>query len=520
MSRQPAPRKSSSAPVPKHLHRRDFLTLSAAAASLAFTPRLNAGTWGEAPDPVAQGLLLPSGKRAEKVLELFLYGGLGPFESFYVVEEYGTPSDPDFPDTQWYLFQAQHEKIFKRCGLDLNNLLQPFATDALGMNVKLGPLVTPLRNRTDLTDRMRILVQRHALEPHEAAIPYAMSGSRLGSSRMAGLGAAIQRYAMDRDTTGRRIPYSYVLYPDNEISTDNLRAASAVGFHPGSARPLDLRIDSDSDLQALLGRSTVGSYRDQYDALVGHYVKKAQERYTFRDSLLRSRALTDHAFAMQSLANADALAEVIPADSMEPISGEQCNQPVRENSTAMGLKLAAHLLTHPTAPARYCMVVDGGLIPASGGGSFDVHSRHLPDTTRNCLNVLTELVNIINEPGENDPGKINLDDTLIILNTEFGRTPFTQDRTLLGTNHHPYGYVTVLLGGPIREEQAGILGAIGPDGWADRYVTPVESRAAVLAALGIYPFSHESFAIGDLRGLYYEKDGLAWLNEIVLGVKS
>jgi hypothetical protein len=106
-----------------------------------------------------------------------------------------------------------------------------------------------------------------------------------------------------------------------------------------------------------------------------------------------------------------------------------------------------------------------------------------------------------------------------VLNTEFGRTPYVQPYSRNGTNHHPYGYVTVLIGGPIRAEQRGVVGAIGPDAWADRCLTPAESRAAVLAAMGIYPFTQESFTIGDLRGLADEGDALAWLNEIVLGVK-
>ena len=156
----------------------------------------------------------------------------------------------------------------------------------------------------------------------------------------------------------------------------------------------------------------------------------------------------------------------------------------------------------------------------SGGGGYDTHSQHLPDTSRNLVSMLESLVSVINEPGEGDPAKIDLDKTMIVLNTEFGRTPFVQAGTGDGTNHHPYGYVTVLIGGPVNSDQAGIVGAIGPDGWADRYVTPVESRAAVLAAMGIYPFSQEGFAIGDLRGFADEKDGLAWLNEIVLGRKA
>lgn len=502
------------------MRRRDFLSLAAATAGLGLLrPPLLAAPWGSAPDPTAAGLLLPPGVRAEKVLELFLYGGLAPFESFYVVDAYGRPDDPTYPNTQWYLFQSQHDKIFGRCGVDDPPLLEPFALDSLGMQVNLGPLVMPLRKRPDILARLRILVMHHELQPHEAAIPLALSGQRLGSPRMAGLGAAVQRTFMDRDTSGRRIPYSYVLYPDNEISTDNLRAASAVGFHPGSARPLDLRIASDSNLQEWLSRSNLGSRREAFDALVAHYAALDRARYSLGQQTLRSRALDDQRFALQTLQNSDDLQALFPPEVMMSLSSSQCNEGA-EDTTAMGLTLATHLLTHPTTPARHVTVVDGGLIPASGGGGYDTHSRHLPDQARNMLSMLTNLVARINEPGEQDPAKLNLDDTMVVLNTEFGRTPYAQARTLGGTNHHPYGYVIALIGGPIRAEQAGILGAIGPDGWSDHYLTPVEARAAILAAMGIYPFAQEAFTIGDLRGQSLEKDGLYWLNEVVLGQKE
>ncbi len=503
------------------MNRRHFLAAAAATAGAYLLQRpARAAPWGTAPTPQASNLLLPEAARAKKVLEIFLYGGLGAFESFYVVEEYGRSSDPDFPDQQWYLFKQLHDRVFRRCGFDLEKLLTPFAIDALGMQVKLGPLVTPLRKRSDILERLRVLVHRHDLEPHEAAIPVALSGQRLGSARMAGIGSAVQRYWMDRDTSGRRIPYSYVLYPDTELSIDNVHAASAVGFHPGSSRPLDLRIQADSDLQAYLSRANIGEARDAYDALLAHYAGRAEARYTHQGSQLRSEGLADYRFGIESLHNADALQEVIPAELLEAIPGESCKQEASVNHTAMSIRMAAHLLTHPTSPARHVTVVDGGLIPASGGGGYDVHDLHLQDTSRNLVNTLTTLVEQINEPGEADPSKIDLDETLIILNTEFGRTPYQQRGNLYGTNHHPYGYVTAMFGGPIGLEQSGILGAIGPDGWADRYVTPIEARCAVLAAMGIYPFSHEAFAIGDLRDQNDERDGLVWLNEVVLGRKS
>jgi hypothetical protein len=126
-----------------------------------------------------------------------------------------------------------------------------------------------------------------------------------------------------------------------------------------------------------------------------------------------------------------------------------------------------------------------------------------------------KLMSIINEPGEGDPGKIDLDDTLVIINTEFGRTPFAQNGN--GRNHHPYGYVTVMFGGPIGGEQRGIYGAIGPDGDAKTWLTPVEMRAAVSVAAGIWPFEPESFAVGDIRDTSTEADAAMFLKEVVLG---
>jgi len=503
------------------VRRRDLLAGAAALGGLSLVPgrRAWARAWGDGPDATARGLLLPSGVRAERLLEVFLYGGLGPFESFYVVEEYGRPDDPNYPNEQWWLFEPRHARTAGVCGWE-DRSLHPFATDGLGMTVKLGPALAPLRARPDMLARMRILVQRHDLEPHEAAIPMALSGMRLGSSRMCGLGAHVQHYHLDRDTTGRRVPWSYVLYPDTEISTDNLRAASAVGFHPGAARPLDLRVTAESSLPSQLARSNLGDRRDAYDALLAQYALAARARYTTDGALLRSRGLDDHGFAVEALRGADALLGLFPEELLAARSNMVCKDRSEADTTLMGLTLAAHLLTHPTDPARYCCVVDGGLIPATGGGGYDTHTEHLRDQSRNLMATLESLVGIVNEPGEDDPAKISLDDTMIVLNTEFGRTPYVQSGSGNGTNHHPYGYVTVMIGGPIGEEQAGVVGAIGPDAWADRYVTPIESRAALLAALGIYPFTQESFAIGDLRGLGEEKDGLAWLNEIVLGRKS
>ncbi|MEL6347674.1 MAG: DUF1501 domain-containing protein [Myxococcota bacterium] len=501
------------------MRRRDFLKQAGCSAALLGLSRKSWSAnaiWGGAPDKISAELLLGRGVRANNVLEVFLYGGLSPFESFYVVEEYGR-NDSAYPGEQFYLFEQEHREYFDRCDIpEQMRGLQPFAKDSQGMMVNLGPFAAPLRARPDILARMRIIVHRHDLEPHEAAIPYALSGFRLGSARMAGMGAAVQRYFQERDKTGRRIPYSYVLYPDTLVDTDNLVAASSVGMHPGSARPLDLRVTFDNALPQQLNRARLGDRREAHDALVGYYARAARGRYANRGGQpLRAPGVEDHAFATEILRESSALREVFTDDVLNPVDGSSCGDS-EFSRTATGLQIAAHLLTHPTAPARHITLFDGGLIEASGGGGYDVHTDHMMSISQNLTHTLKEMAARINAPGEDDPGKIDLDRTMVILNTEFGRTPFEQAGGN-GTNHHPYGYVSVMFGGPIGEAQAGVLGAIGSGGMANAFVTPGEARAAVLAAMGIYPFTNASFAVGDIRDIATERDGLAWLNEIVLG---
>jgi hypothetical protein len=499
------------------LSRRALLGGAASLAALGATRAAPSVPWATPPDRVARSVLRPPEQRVQQLLEVYLYGGLGPFETFYTVPGYGAPDDPRYPSEQSWLYRSQVEAARERCGHADLPFSEPFARDALGVEVHLGPFVAALRRRPDILARMRVLVMHHTLEPHEAAIPYALTGFRLGNSRLAGLGASVQRYFLDREPGDRRVPWAWVLYPEDIISTDNVRAASAVGLHTGAARPLDLRIGQGGTLHRDLARPWLHGRAEAWDALVAHQGQALRGRYQLADGPQRSRALDDHAYAARTLAEGDALAQVLGTAGFTPIPTTSCDTDRDTSLTEMSLELATSLLTHPTAPARHITVVDGGMIPASGGGGYDVHTDHVRDTARNLHATLEALAWRINEPGEANPSKIDLDQTMIVLNTEFGRTPFAQPGPGAGTNHHPYGYVTVLIGGAVGPEQRGIVGAIGPDGWAADHVTPVEARAALLTAMGIWPFTQESFAIGDLRELRREADGVVWLDEIVLG---
>ncbi len=200
-------------------------------------------------------------------------------------------------------------------------------------------------------------------------------------------------------------------------------------------------------------------------------------------------------------------------------SGLACNASRSFDIPGMSMEAARHLLTHPLQPASYVCVSDIGLYEASGGGGYDTHTRTSEDTARNFDNMCRSLLGIINEPNENDPNKINLDDTLVILNTEFGRTALPQGGGS-GRNHHPYGYTTAFLGGPIGTAERGIFGAIGPDSTATEAgsASPAENRIGALLALGIWPFAQEAFAVSDVKGASSEEDAAIKATARILGI--
>lgn len=508
------------------MNRRRFLKsvgATAVGAAALGTPWLRrkgyAAPFGEFPAG-AEAALLPENMRAKRVLEIFLYGGISQWETTYLVQDYGRPDDPD-PDlrnTQYYALSTAG--ALSACGVPSGTIGQAFATDADGADVELGPFSYRLWSRGDVTDRMRIIVQRHNLEPHEAAVPQALTGKPVGQPSAAGLGTHLQRYFLESGTQpDRASPWSYV-FATGGISSDNVAAAAATGSHPGAARPLLVKTDSAQTLTELLARATVGTgaERTAYDAASRVYLDQYNARLTWPGvGRVRSPRTDDLAVAFNNTTRVDAIRAVLDEDLLANRNGTACGQSGRD-IPHMGLEAARHLLTHPTEPARYVCVSDIGLFEASGGGGYDTHSDNAFDTARNYDNVLQGLLNILNGPGETDPTKLSLDDTLIIFNTEFGRTPWRQDGGD-GRNHHPYGYTTTFLGGPITADRRGVYGAIGRDGRATSWATPSENRIAALLACGVWPFSPEGFGVSDVRNADTELDAALIAMNKVLGVE-
>ncbi|MCA9636141.1 MAG: DUF1501 domain-containing protein, partial [Myxococcales bacterium] len=319
----------------------------------------------------------------------------------------------------------------------------------------------------------------------------------------------------------RSTPYAYILYPGVDFPTDNVKAASSVGLHPGSARPLSVVVDSNSELSNLLARAGVGDKRAQFDAAVDHYLRDYEARFrpAGKGAATRSSERSNYAFAHFARRSAQELQGILASDLFQVIGGSECGNAEPVDMPAMQARLAAALLTRQSDQPRYVQWIDGALKPHPSGG-HDTHQAHVQYASMNVAHTLEELAAIINEPGEGDPNKIDLDKTMIVINTEFGRTPFLQGMD--GLNHWPQGMVNVLIGGPITAAERGIYGTITEDqGFAESWVSPAENRMMVMMALGIYPFSSQTFAVGDVGGgVKDELEAATRIKEIYLGIKA
>jgi len=484
------------------MRRRSFLGLvgGASAATLVapMIMRRAHAAFGEFPRNT-EAVQLPTELRARRVLEVFLYGGLSPWETLYFDPRPGTP---------YYTLASENDTWSTQCGAPTDD--RTFGTDAAGTTISLGPFADRLWKRTDVANRTRLVVQKHALEPHEAAVPQALTGRPVGQPAAAGLGTHIQRARRELDGGTRASPHSYV-FATGGISSDNVAAAAAAGAHPGSARPLLIKTDNTQRLTELLGRPTVGARRTQHDALVAAYSAQYGKRLEWpRKGRVRAAKVDDFDVAFDTTTRVDAIRDVLPPITRK--GGTSCMHSEGTNIPRMALDAARQLLTHPTEPAAYVCVSDIGSYEAAGGVGYDTHSENARDTATNFNNMLEALLAIIKGDGEQDTSKLDLDDTLIILNTEFGRTPGKQGND--GRNHHPYGYATAFIGGPTVK---GISGAIGADGLATRFVTPAQNRIAALLACGIWPFAHEGFAVSDVPGAVGELDAAVATMGAVLG---
>ena len=467
------------------LSRRSFLEhfgLGALVAGLtSINPRPAAAAWADIPAGV-----WPASYQPKKILEIYCFGGMSQWENFWVSEDAAAAKN-------WRGFSADVQSLHWHCPATATpaDEAMAFAVAAGGPPVFWGPATKPLW-RPDIFARARMVVVAHDLQPHEAATPLNLTGHRLGNPRLAGKGAAIQHRAMS--ASPRTVPYSFVLTPDNiGVFQFGPLAAVANGMHPGFAQPMLVRI-GDPSFASLLQRSQMTNRADE---LIRSYQANYRDHLRFHGmgDAIRSAGFTSYDSAVNFLLHAADLNTLLSGGVLNVGNGRVCGTaavaepPQVSNRTQTALNVATLLLTQ--GGARHVAVFDGGIT-----GTYDTHvgpSDHITFTSSNVFNLCTSLAAQIDGTGT-DPTLLSLTDTMIVIHSEFGRTPFVG--LSAGRDHWPYGYATILIGGPITSRQ--IQGSIDAGGMPSAmFLSPTDVHGAVLLAAGVDPFAPENFGVAD-----------------------
>jgi len=448
------------------------------------------------------------------ILEIYMQGGASPWETFWLsgsitsgnlFDQHGLNSaDLGYGQLNWPANST--EPLCQ--GTSVPSLYptsydeyQPFATQVGGEQIYWGAAAKPLWSRQDILKRCRMVTQWHWLPPHEAAVPFCLTGLTLGNARMAGTGAAIEHRVRALDPL-RIKPASYVLYTSTPLALSPL---AATGEHPGFARPVVIQVKSNDDFRNSLNRPNISLNQPEADDLFRALRHEYRDRLRYQGAGLpiRSAGFEGYWAAAELLENAPTLQQNFPPGLLvintNPYDVKIC--PTHSIATPAGLfpgtktmiETAASLLSSSgQAQARYVCVVDSGL-----ARDYDTHGeapnpyRHVLATCANQFDTLKHLADNIFHATDNPNGLLNLNETMVVITTEFGRS--NDVSTTKGREHHPSGYVTVLIGGPIPVNNGakiggGIEGADGETKTLYRY-WPTDVRGAMLLAAGIDPFA-------------------------------
>ena len=488
-----------------NITRRSFLKGAAAASitGLGF-PSIGraATTYGALP----VGLNLPK----YRILDILMPGGASQWESFWVSHDIpGGGSQPNWrglgdfvSDLNWIdLPEAPN-------GPETN----AFLTHANGAPMlSWGPATKPLW-RSDILNRTRMVLTKHELEVHSLGIFLNLTGREFGRPRAACLGAPIQRHFQSLpDPMG--IPYSYVFAPSHLGKPYVQSHATAIGQHPGASRPLALKVGESID--DLLTRNQVPPGADAVTALLRDQYQNLL-RFQGDGNPLRSAGSAAYEGASQYLANA---AELHPFLGGDELVADTVIPPVADstveffgvpNPTKRSLELAATIFDQG---ARHITVVDGGLNQGGlrdSGFPYDGHRRDSKNvvemTSAHLFNLSNSLEQVIAQPGESSAGKIDLDNTIVRIFSEFGRDPSPNTAVVdnypsCGREHFPYANFQILIGGPVTHR--GLQGWVGFEGnnpnsaVAHEALSATDVWAAMLMAGGVDPFASENLTTGD-----------------------
>jgi hypothetical protein len=495
--------------------RRSFLKASALTSATAFTgtmiapKKAYANNWGQVDSSLYD-------RPPVKILEINLIGAPSTWETLWVRKN---GSVPDYSG-----MESQMQKVVFKCpnagntGPDtpLFNELSPTALGTSGTDsVFLGPAAKPIWH---LMNRMRMVTMGHddtPVEIHEVALPYGLTGTNPGNGRHSGPGVPIARRSRILKPN-QLTPHAYVINTGYNLTTPYFDGASmAVGMHSGADRPLFLRMETLALLNNRLDRDNTSAQRDDLlRALNGQY-KDQLMFHGNANQMVRSQNYDEYDAALSALFNAPSLKNLLPHTTTGPTSAywvaQETGDPDDDHTDPVraAINLAASLLTHPTDSPSHVLVADVGRRNLGNNQpSYDTHGDLITsdyEAVQVPLSNLYSLFSALNDvidPNGQDSSKLNLDEVMIVLSTEFGReaTPEIRPNGRTGREHNAVGYLNMMIGGPFNstdDRTAGWLENTGRGLPKDDWYTPADFRAAVLLAAGIDPFSPEIFGTND-----------------------
>jgi len=417
--------------------RRSFLQWSAAGASAC-----------------AVGLLGGPARAAlsgRKVLEIFHRGGMDPWRSFFrSLNNNGL--EPD-----WTAFAPGSS-----------------TTPQVGLNAgTLGRTAHPLAGTT-LVNRLRVMCLKHDLAPHEAAVPFAMTGTRLGRPLYTGFGTAVNATASDTLA-------SVVIDTGDAVSVG---AATALGGFGASFRPLVLRM-GDEDFAATVERDIASRTNE---------LKRLLKR-SFADRLIpsganarvRSAGFDAYDSALLRLRNSDDIVSLISGLDLTAPAATDFNQSLPRKA----VQAAVDLLAGGTV--QYACVIDSGVFTNYDTHNGDVDGGFDAATNQagNLWGICAKLASLQSE--------LDANQIMVVLNTEFGRLDV--DGVTTGSEHWHHGYVNVFMGDTIPSTKTlGSIAATGDDhatidNPADPALNPLtpyspaDVRAVIAGRMGVTPSS-------------------------------
>lgn len=425
-----------------------------------------------------------------KVLEIFCWGGLSTAETLWTASSplsgiYGTP---DYSSIDG--LTSVTESDTRHVGTDDN-----------GADVHMGPMCQRLWDHglTDpnhLVDRMRLVSLSHGLTPHDAARPLALTGLPLGRPKQAGTGAPIEAAFGSAAS-----PASVILH--NSSGTAVALEASVTGLLGRENRPLVLAVGNGSSANSLItdlqGFDRASGASDELSA---YFESKYSSGRDFGAEYARALAHDSYQGSLSRLMQSEAIGAFLSGTSLYCENGGASDRTYADNFTRTEMDVAAYVLSQG---CRYAAVMDGGVhygydLHHNNGPTLDEHATA---QAGNVYSVLDKLVSLI------EAGTLDLDTTLVILHTEFGRSTketetVNADQTRTGTEHNPAGYAALMLGGPIGHSNTslsgrGVSGIVGGFDGDDSTsgLEPADFKAAVLYAAGINPFYSDIYSTDD-----------------------